>query len=81
MVAESNERSAREVIADALIPPGPEWALRRMRYIVLGDDRAVLDFLPTRGCAGSPSLPLSERGSQTESGSADVLSLEQHRPR
>ncbi len=61
--------SAREMIADALIPTHD--FLLRAAYL-LGKDEVLLRFLPSRRECGEP---------HPQNGSADVLLLEEHRPR
>jgi hypothetical protein len=62
---------AREMIADALIPP--EDFLLRAAYL-LGKDEVLLRFLPIGECEGSPSASPLEHG-------APVVDLEQYRHR
>lgn len=70
----SEERTAREVIADALIPQ--HKFLLRAAYL-LGRDEVLLEFLPNRESGESPPPTATACGG----GDRQVLTLEQFRQR
>jgi hypothetical protein len=72
------DENPRVIIADALIPDDGYSGFNKIRYVILGNDSALLPYLPTSTAISDESISDNHLGKQ---GRAEIVAMQQHRRR